>query len=221
MITQLTKYFCHFTKGAYTTPYWLEVTWRKKLLDLTWTIMWLDLTWLEKNSNELTWLATRVLLTWLDLWLEQRWLVTTLDMRCYKLTKSSCSISPSCVSSPFDSSAAAALSCSTILSCFLISNSNKLDKNDNNRKKCKQRVKGQQSWNDTDYSVHISLLANKKEDRHDLIKPWKITIPEKTMERRNNYTLSLLCPKIFKHLVKFYLPVLPSKKLTPSMYNRS
>ena len=78
MTTQLTKYFCQFTKGEYTTPYWLEVTWRKN--DLTWLdlnnyVTWLDLT---KNSNDLTWLATRVHVTWLDLWLEQGWLVTTL-----------------------------------------------------------------------------------------------------------------------------------------------
>ena len=72
---QLTKYFCQFTKGEYTTPYWLELTWREKLLDLTWSIIWLDL----KTSNDLTWLATQVLLTWLDLWLEQGWLVTTLS----------------------------------------------------------------------------------------------------------------------------------------------
>ena len=64
MTTQLTKYFCQFTKGEYTTP-WVELTWRKKLLDLT---------WLDKNINDLTWLATQVLLTWL---------VTRARVTCY------------------------------------------------------------------------------------------------------------------------------------------
>ena len=45
MTVQLTIYFCQFTKGEYTTPYWLELTWRKN-----------DSTWLGKNS-----------VTWLDL----------------------------------------------------------------------------------------------------------------------------------------------------------
>ena len=82
MTTQLMKYFCHFTKGEYTTPYWLEVTWRKKWLDLTWTII--DLTWLEQLCD-LTWLEQLCDLTWLNnLWLDSTWLekiVTWLDSR--------------------------------------------------------------------------------------------------------------------------------------------
>ena len=66
MTTQLTKYFCHFTKGEYTTPYWLEVTWRKKLLDLTWLEQLCDLTWLEKKIA-MTWLDSRLKYFWLDL----------------------------------------------------------------------------------------------------------------------------------------------------------
>ena len=38
----------------YTTPYWLELTWRKK---------WLDLTWLDLKRIAMTWLATRARLT--------------------------------------------------------------------------------------------------------------------------------------------------------------
>ena len=91
MTTQLTKYVCHFTKGEYTTPYWLEgdlkekmtwldLTWRKNYLILTWLEQLCDLSWLDlKKEEAMTWLDSRlVLLTWLDLWLEQGWLVTTL-----------------------------------------------------------------------------------------------------------------------------------------------
>ena len=62
MTTQLTKYFCHFTKGEYTTPYWLEVTWRKKLLDLTWLEQLCDL-----KKIAMTWLDSRLEYFWLDL----------------------------------------------------------------------------------------------------------------------------------------------------------
>ena len=70
MTTQLTKYFCHFTKGEYTTPwpYWLEVTWRKN-----------DLTWLDLKKIAMTWLDLRLQYFWLDL----TWLVTRARVTCY------------------------------------------------------------------------------------------------------------------------------------------
>ena len=67
MTTLLTKYFCQFTKGEYTTrstPYGLELTWRKKM---TWLDQLCDFTWLDSKKIAMTWLDSRLEYFRLDL----------------------------------------------------------------------------------------------------------------------------------------------------------